>query len=108
MTITQAKVTVAATGTPQPVLATALPCFAIHFQAITGETGKIAIGSSAVRVATLVGTYHLFWPTGAGGGQPEHWDLVAPGASGNPLDANKVYVDAQVNGESVIATVFTR
>lgn len=80
----------------------------VHFQAVTGETGKIAIGDAALNLSTYAGMIHLLWPTGAGGGQPQAFDVVDESDSGNSIDLSTLYVGAQVAGEGCVVTYFQR
>ena len=102
------KITVATPGARVAVSATPVKAYRIHFQAITGETGKIGIGDSNLNLATNAGMIHLLWPTGVGGGQPPAFDIADGSDSGNSIDLSKLYVSAQVAGEGCLVTYFQR
>ena len=70
------KIAVAANGARVQVSSSPVMACRVHFQAITGGTGKVCIGESNVDLGSYAGAIHLFWPTGVGGGQPAEFDLI--------------------------------
>ena len=80
----------------------------VHFQAITGGTGKVCIGDSNVDLGSYAGAIHLFWPTGVGGGQPAEFDLIDESSTGNSIDLSEVYLTAQYASEGCLVTYFQR
>lgn len=102
------KISVATAGNRVPVSSTPQMASRVHFQAMTGETGKVYIGDSTLNMTTFAGVIHLFWPTGAGGGQPQAFDVVSDSDSGNSIDLSKLYIGAQIAGEGCLVTYFQR
>ena len=102
------KIAVASGGGRTAVSSSPLMACRVHFQAVTGETGKIGIGESTVNLATYAGLIHLLWPTGAGGGQPQVFEIVDESSGGNSIDLSKLYVAAQIAGEGCIVSYFQR
>lgn len=102
------KISVATAGGRVAASSTPVMVCRVHFQAVTGETGKVYIGDSTLNLATSAGVIHMFWPTGAGGGQPQDLDIVDHAGSGNAIDLSTLSIGAQIAGEGCLVTYFQR
>lgn len=98
------KVTVATAGTPVQVSATRLMVRAVRFQTTNGNTGLMYIGDATLVKATLVGVHRVLGIASATADAP----VVEFGSqeieNGNAIDLSKFWVDAGVNGESVLVS----
>lgn len=90
-------------GTPVPLASTPTKASQIFVQGITGNTGKVVLGTQGVSVTTLAHVRKLFWPTGAGGGQPQEHEIVAY-SDEDVLEVSAYFIDAANAGEGLVVS----
>jgi hypothetical protein len=96
------KITVAAAGTNQRVTTTATRCQSITVQALSTNTGKVFVGTSAMVKATFVGVLAVI-PAPSTGVIPSATFSIPLSPAG--LNAADIYLDVDTNGEGAIVTV---
>lgn len=97
------KKTVAVAGNPVVLSATPLNANALYFQALSTNTGKIYIGSSALVKATLAGCFRVLGiPTATG--ELVEWDVPSHVFTA-PFDLGAIFIDADVGTEGVLVAV---
>jgi len=102
------KISVPTPGTPVQITTdTKIRANRIRFQNVIGETGHTFLGVSGLTRATFVGVIKDFWPTGAGGGVADSFDIVSADGS-NDLVPSQYFVDANNAAEGLIVSYWTR
>jgi hypothetical protein len=100
------KVTVTTPGTTVQLSATSINVNAIYFQALSGNTKYLYVGTKTMVRATLAGVYRQIpAPTAATGltiALP-FWDLVSSVFTG-PFDLSQIYLDADNGTEGLLVS----
>ena len=79
----------------------------LRFEAVVGETGRTFLGVQGMNKNTGAGVVKEFWPTGAGGGVADSFEIES-GDGTNCLWPGAYYVDANTANEGVIVSYWVR
>jgi len=102
------KISVPTPGTPVQVTTDkTIRANRIRFQNVIGETGHTFMGTSGMVKATFVGVIKDFWPTGAGGGVADAFEISSSDGS-DTLYPAQYFVDANTAAEGLIVSYWTR
>lgn len=101
-------VTVAAAGTPARATANEsdptarVPAQSFQVQQVTGNTGKVYVGTSAMNKATLAGVFTVL-PAIATGTLPSYSATIVNAPAG--FNMAEVYIDVDTNGEKALIAI---
>ena len=102
------KIAVPTPGTPVRVTTnTDLRASRIRFAAVIGETGRVFLGIAGMNKANGTGVIKEFWPTGAGGGVADAFEVWAVDER-HLLAPADYYIDANNGGEGLIVAYWGR
>jgi len=102
------KIAVSTPGTPVRVTTnTDLRASRLRFAAVIGETGRVFLGVAGMNKADGTGVIKEFWPTGAGGGIADAFEVWATDDR-HLLSPADYYVDANNGGEGLIVAYWGR
>jgi hypothetical protein len=104
--VSMGKIRVMSPGAPVPLSASSLMVSGVRVQTVIGDTGRVFLGDrQSLNKASGTGVIKEFWPTGAGGGVADEFELEA---GSNVIDLSKLYLDANVAGEGAIVSYWQR
>jgi hypothetical protein len=102
------KIAVPTPGTPVRVSTnTDLRVKRMRFAVVIGETGRVFLGVTGMNKSNGTGVVKEFWPTGAGGGVADAFEIWAVDER-HPLAPADYYVDANNAGEGLIVAYWLR
>ncbi len=102
------KISVPTPGTPVQVTTDkTIRANRIRFQNVIGETGHTFLGTTGLVKATFAGVIKDFWPTGAGGGVADSYEVVSADGCDLLVPA-EYFVDANNAAEGLIVSYWTR
>ncbi len=102
------KIKVTSPGTPVGVSSDrSLRVACLRFQAVIGEAGRVFLGVKSMNKNTGSGLIKEYWPTGAGGGVADEFEVVSPDGT-NSLRPSDYYVDANSPGEGLIVSYWVK
>ncbi len=102
------KISVPTPGTPVQITTDkTIRANRIRFQNVIGETGHTFMGVSGMVKATYAGVIKDFWPTGAGGGVADAYEVFSSDGS-DVLVPAQYFIDANNASEGLIVSYWTR
>jgi hypothetical protein len=102
------KIAVPTPGTPVRVSTnTDLRVKRMRFAVVIGETGRVFLGVAGMNKLNGTGVVKEFWPTGAGGGVADAFEIWAVDDR-HLLAPSDYYVDANNAGEGLIVAHWLR
>jgi hypothetical protein len=102
------KIAVPTPGTPVRVTTnTNLRVARMRFAVVIGETGRVFLGVAGMNKADGTGVVKQFWPTGAGGGIADEFEVTAMDDR-HLLVPSDYYVDANNANEGLIVAYWGR
>ncbi len=107
------KIAVPTPGTPVRVTTdTNLRVSRMRFASLIGEIGRVFLGVAGMNKSTGAGVIKEFWPTGAGGGIADAFEVCAEQRDlvddRHMLAPSDYYVDANTAGEGLIVCYCVR